>query len=267
VRETLDVAAALRLGGGGGARDAAVTALLAELGLRDCAATRVGGARARGVSGGERRRLSVAVQLVTRPSYVFLDECTTGLDAFAARNLCQTLAALASRGVTAVATLHQPRADILPCFAAALLLARGGRPLYFGPLAEMGPHFEAAGQPCPPLTNPGDHWLDISAVDTRSEAARADSLARLEALAAAWAARQHAAAAEAEEESRLLLGDAPRARRGASSATQVHVLLWRGFTNASRDVLTVTGLLCESAWAGPPPRARPDAPQAWASRC
>jgi ABC-type multidrug transport system ATPase subunit len=63
--------------------------MLAELGLENCADTYVGGALLKGISGGERKRCSVGVELVVRPAMVFLDEPTSGLDSFSAIQLCQ----------------------------------------------------------------------------------------------------------------------------------------------------------------------------------
>lgn len=66
-----------------------VRRMLAELGLENCADTYVGGALLKGISGGERKRCSVGVELVVRPAMVFLDEPTSGLDSFSAIQLCQ----------------------------------------------------------------------------------------------------------------------------------------------------------------------------------
>lgn len=65
-----------------------VNRMLSELGLEDCADTIVGGALKKGISGGQRKRTSVGVELVTKPPLVFLDEPTSGLDSFSAVQLC-----------------------------------------------------------------------------------------------------------------------------------------------------------------------------------
>jgi ABC-type multidrug transport system ATPase subunit len=261
------------------ARAALPQALILELGLKDCAATRVGGQRVRGISGGEARRVTTAVQLVTDPALLFCDEPTTGLDAFTTRNLVETFAAVAARGRTVLVTMHQPRADVLALFNATLLLTRG-LAAYFGDTSAMMGYFAALGFTCPSRTNPGDFFLDLSSVDTRTPAAEAATRRRVAALLDAWEAhvraavpggaggavaegalaRDDAAAAAllkppAEEEdaapaagaagATLLLADAPRA--GAASALeQTAVLFTRGVLNTVRDALTVTGLLTES---------------------
>lgn len=72
--------------------------MLSELGLTACADTIIGGALIKGISGGERKRTSVGVELVTRPALVFLDEPTSGLDSFSAVQLCQVLKKVANAG-------------------------------------------------------------------------------------------------------------------------------------------------------------------------
>lgn len=73
-----------------------VDRMLEELGLTDCADTIVGGALIKGISGGQRKRTSVGVELVTKPALVFLDEPTSGLDSFSAVQLCQVLKKVAN---------------------------------------------------------------------------------------------------------------------------------------------------------------------------
>ena len=261
VRETLRFAARLRLPASASRQHkrAVVEALITELGLKDVADTRVGGQRVRGISGGEARRVTTACQLVTDPALLYCDEPTTGLDAFTTRNLVETLAAVAARGRTVLATMHQPRADVLAHFGATLLLSKG-RAAYFGATADMVSYFGALGFACPEHTNPGDFFLDLSSVDLRTPDAEAATRSRVEALLAAWAKRVSetasagsAAASAAAHSSKgataaasaLLLADAPRAG-AASPLEQTAVLFQRGVLNTARDALMIAGLLCES---------------------
>ncbi len=158
VRETLRFAADLRLPRSMREADksARVEEVILELGLKECANTRIGSDLVRGVSGGEKRRVSVAVQLLTDPSLLFLDEPTTGLDSFSALNLMEALVKLARQNRTIIVSIHQPRSDIFRLFDSVLLLSRG-QPIYFGPRRRMVKYFEA--EPlrlvCPRTTNPG----------------------------------------------------------------------------------------------------------------
>ena len=252
VRETLRFAARLRLPASrsAAAKRAVVEALILELGLKDVGDTRVGGQRVRGISGGEARRVTTACQLVTDPALLYCDEPTTGLDAFTTRNLVETLAAVAARGRTVIATMHQPRADVLAHFSATLLLSKG-RAVYFGPTADMVPYFASQGFVCPEHTNPGDFFLDLSSVDLRTPAAEAATRRRVDALLAAWAKRVDdggaaaAAVVQSGPVSTLLLADAPRAG-AASPLEQTLVLFQRGVLNTARDALMIAGLLTES---------------------
>ena len=80
--------------------------------LQKCQGTKIGGPLVKGVSGGERKRTSIGVELITDPSLIFLDEPTTGLDSFTATSVMETLRDLASSGRTIIQTIHQPNSDM-----------------------------------------------------------------------------------------------------------------------------------------------------------
>jgi hypothetical protein len=150
------------------------------------------GSRRRGASGGERRRVSIAVQMLTDPAVLLADEPTSGLDAFTALNIGTMLARLAEReGRTVVATLHVPREGLFAMLHQVVLLAQG-RIVYAGAGGDdaLG-YFERRGHACPPHCNPADHLVDAASIDTRGAAAEAASRARVAALIDAYAA--HAA--------------------------------------------------------------------------
>jgi ABC-type multidrug transport system ATPase subunit len=177
-------------------RAARVERLLAALGLSRVAASRVGGARARGLSGGERKRLAIACELIASPSLLFLDEPTTGLDAFQAGKVIDALRQLArERGHTVVAVVHQPRSSIFASFDDLLLMAEGGRALYFGEAQSALEWFGRQGYRCPEHYNPAEFLADLASVDTSSPTAEQASRARVAALAEAWAASGGARAA------------------------------------------------------------------------
>ncbi|WVZ53916.1 hypothetical protein U9M48_004802 [Paspalum notatum var. saurae] len=159
VRETLVFCAALRLPRA--APKAAADAVIAELGLGGCADTVVGNAFVRGVSGGERKRVSIGHELLVNPSLLILDEPTSGLDSTAAARLVATLAALARRGRTVVMSVHQPSSRVFRMFDSVLLLADGSC-LYFGPGRDAMDYFAAAGFAPGFHVNPADFMLDLA---------------------------------------------------------------------------------------------------------
>ena len=110
IRETLLFGAQLRLGSSASLaeKNAAVDAVIADLGLVSAADTIIGNEQIRGVSGGERKRVAIGMDLLHDPRLIFLDEPTSGLDAFQALNVMSTLKDLAlDKGRTVIASVHQ----------------------------------------------------------------------------------------------------------------------------------------------------------------
>ncbi|XP_047458534.1 ATP-binding cassette sub-family G member 8 isoform X2 [Mugil cephalus] len=185
VRETLSFVAKLRLPTNftQAQRDQRVDDVIAELRLRQCAHTRVGNDYVRGVSGGERRRVSIAVQLLWNPGILILDEPTSGLDSFTAHNLVITLSRLARGNRLVLLSVHQPRSDIFQLFDLVVLLSSGSA-VYCGAAREMVPYFTALGHPCPRYCNPSDFYVDLISIDRRSPEREAECLERARLLSA-----------------------------------------------------------------------------------
>ncbi|KAL1180086.1 hypothetical protein V6Z11_A03G204900 [Gossypium hirsutum] len=117
-----------------------------EMGLQDAMNTRVGGWGNNGLSGGEKRRLSICIEILTRPRLLFLDEPTSGLDSAGSYHVMSSIASLNRRdGVrrTIIASIHQP----------------SSKTVYFGTLSAANEFFASNGFPCPTLQNPSDHFL------------------------------------------------------------------------------------------------------------
>ncbi|XP_067466626.1 ATP-binding cassette sub-family G member 8 [Thunnus thynnus] len=184
VRETLVFVAKLRLPTHftQAQRDQRVDDVIAELRLRQCAHTRVGNDYVRGVSGGERRRVSIAVQLLWNPGILILDEPTSGLDSFTAHNLVITLSRLARGNRLVLLSVHQPRSDIFQLFDLVVLLSSGSA-VYCGPARDIVPYFTALGYPCPRYCNPSDFYVDLISIDRRSPEQEAECLERARVLA------------------------------------------------------------------------------------
>ena len=134
-----------------------VSSLLNILGLSSVADVRISK-----LSGGERKRVSIGVGLISQPRVLFLDEPSTGLDAAAAFSVIEHLVAVTrATGLIVVLTIHQPSAAMFEMLDDLLLLAKGGKTAYFGPAAMAAPHFSSLGYEMPPGTNPADEMLDL----------------------------------------------------------------------------------------------------------
>ncbi|CAH9128502.1 unnamed protein product [Cuscuta epithymum] len=160
VRETIWYSAQLRLPDRMPRREkrALVESTIVEMGLQDCADTVIGNWHLRGVSGGEKRRVSIAVEILMRPRLLFLDEPTSGLDSASAFFVTQTLRSLSRDGRTVIASIHQPSSEVFELFDRLYLLS-SGKTVYFGRASEAYEFFSQAGFPCPALRNPSDHFL------------------------------------------------------------------------------------------------------------
>ncbi|CAG8724101.1 14882_t:CDS:2, partial [Acaulospora morrowiae] len=135
---------------------------MSELGILGIKDSRIGDAGARSISGGEKRRVSIACELVTSPSILFLDEPTSGLDAYNAYNVIECLVTLARNyNRTVVFTIHQPRSNIFALFNQLVLLANG-YVVYSGDASKCQSYFEKIGHKCPPGFNIADFLVDLT---------------------------------------------------------------------------------------------------------
>jgi ABC-type multidrug transport system ATPase subunit len=183
VAETLRIAALLRLPKvmSKAQKLERVEEVIQELGLFPCRNTYIGGPEIRGISGGERKRTAIAVELLHNPSVLFLDEPTSGLDSTTAQNIIALLRKLSERGRTILTTIHQPKASILKMFHKVMLLSQG-KVVFFGPVDELVPYFSSIGFPCPQYDNPADYYMDLITIDPRSPKAQDLSQKRLDKL-------------------------------------------------------------------------------------
>ncbi|CAK0762983.1 hypothetical protein CVIRNUC_003012 [Coccomyxa viridis] len=244
VRETLNMAAALRLprSMSSAEKEAAADALIRRLGLTGSADTPVGDAKKRGLSGGEKKRLSIGCELLGNPVLLFLDEPTSGLDSFAAEKVMQTLKGLAEEGCTVVCSIHQPRSSIFAMFDDLLILSEG-KLLYEGSADGSLRFFEAQGHHMPEHYNPAEFIADIIAVDPSSLAAEQASRKRIEELRAAFAQQavprplMPSASSGAQANAASSTGSEVQ----CSLPTQAKLLFKRSWRQVSRDKATNIG--------------------------
>ncbi|UNI23697.1 FAD-dependent urate hydroxylase [Purpureocillium takamizusanense] len=166
VHETILNSALLRLPRdmGRAAKEQRVLEVEKELGIHHIRDSLIGSeeGKGRGISGGEKRRVSIACELVTSPSILFLDEPTSGLDAYNAYNVVECLVTLAkSYNRTVIFTIHQPRSNIVALFDRLLLLAQG-KSVFSGPFSHCQAFFDSIGYECPPGFNIADYLVDLT---------------------------------------------------------------------------------------------------------
>ncbi|KAL7590235.1 hypothetical protein Lser_V15G40669 [Lactuca serriola] len=161
VEETLLYSARLRLHGGIDNSKARVQELLAELGLCHVAGERIGGGSHRGISGGEKRRVSIGVDLVHNPSVLLMDEPTSGLDSGAALQVISMLKSMAeNHQKTIVLTIHQPGFRILELFDQIMLLADGTM-VHHGSLDSLDHRLKSAGHHISRQVNVLEFSIDV----------------------------------------------------------------------------------------------------------
>ena len=243
VRETIMYSALLRLPNSMSRKDkmSRVDAVIAQLGLTHVQDSFVGDDETRGVSGGERKRVAIGIELVTNPRLIFLDEPTSGLDAFTAYNLIESLSELAKKDdKTVLLTIHQPRSNILDLFDKILLLSKG-QVVFFGPAKDALEHFDSLGYKCPNLENPADFFLDITAIDYRNVESTEETRKRVQFFADKWKELP-----PLFKSTPLLSSEESRKRTNrVSILSEIWLLLGRDFTLVLRDKQQMFGTLLQ----------------------
>lgn len=163
VRENLVYSARLRLSAAKPLREqlAIVDDVINVLQLRHVQHNIVGSAERRGISGGQRKRVNIGMELVAKPSILFMDEPTSGLDATAAADILCALKRMAGLGMNIITVIHQPRFSIFSLFDDVMLLCKGGKLAYLGPSRLALPYMESIGFVLPPNENPADFAMDV----------------------------------------------------------------------------------------------------------
>ncbi|CAG5130203.1 unnamed protein product [Candidula unifasciata] len=249
VREQLQFRALLRMDRrlDKSARLARVEEVIIELGLTNCADTRIGtpGGGKKGISGGERKRLSFASEALTNPPIFFCDEPTSGLDTFMAQNLVHTLQEMAEKGRTILCTIHQPSSDLFALFNKILLLSEG-RTVFLGSPDGAIEFFERHNYPCPKNYNPADHFIfTLAVIPGQEEECRRKTQVLCDKFATGTDANSIAWETEnliktaCDNKNDPLLDEVVtgESRYKASWLTQYRYLFWRSWISVYRDVV------------------------------
>ncbi|XP_057699555.1 broad substrate specificity ATP-binding cassette transporter ABCG2b [Corythoichthys intestinalis] len=220
-----------------------VDAILDDLGLTDCANTKIGTEFLRGVSGGERKRCSIGMELITSPSLLFLDEPTTGLDSNTANCIIGLLHKLSRRGKTVIFSIHQPRFSIFRRFD-HLTLMHKGEVVYAGAAQSTLQYFTDLGYQIESFDNPADFFMDVTNGEAKSTLEEINTSERKNLLAVKYYQSQLGQNMLHELESmNLSVGDGVKAQEAAAEyATsflyQMRVVCGRTVLNTLRNPQT-----------------------------
>ena len=245
VREILVVSGRLRHSEGA---EQHADELIELLGLAKCAHVRVGSEMVRGISGGEKKRVAIALGLISFPKIVLLDEPTTGLDSTTALDVMRHVhsSVAVAQGRTVVSSLHMPSADVfLRCDN--LLLVREGRVIYAGPSGAALAYFAASPHDASPKAreNPADFLLSCAADDRSKLGDEGAALSRcFTTSAAGLAARLNVASEVAAPPCALPLQRVTNADRWRQART----MTWRSLTQFARSTAIWKTSLLKMGW-------------------
>ncbi|CAM8955640.1 unnamed protein product [Rhodiola kirilowii] len=138
-----------------------VERVIESLGLQAIRDSLVGTVEKRGISGGQRKRVNVGLEMVMEPSLLILDEPTSGLDSSSSQLLLRALRREALEGVNICMVVHQPSYALFKMFDDLILLAKGGLTVYHGSVKKVEEYFSSLGITVPDRVNPPDYFIDI----------------------------------------------------------------------------------------------------------
>ena len=252
VREALTFAARLKLKVPEEEQDLLVQQIINDLGMSHISESRIGDTQRKVLSGGERKRCSIGVELVSDPSVILLDEPTSGLDSFKARSICELLHKLArDKGKTVVSTIHSPSSEAFFFFDRLILMA-DGHIVYQGDAKASVEYFKKIDRPVPQFANPADFFMKLLSINYPKQPEDEEKLEYLNRYYHAFLEKQ------VKAENRMIRLDVP-AQSGAdainhkaSTSVQLSQLMSRSWILAKREPrlsrakilqTTITGIL------------------------
>jgi ABC-type multidrug transport system ATPase subunit len=174
-------------------RETRVQSIMESLGLAKLMKRKIGDSGVNnGLSGGEKRRLSLALELLASPLFFIGDEPTSGLDSSMSEKVVRLIKrSVEERNIPCILSLHQPRSSIWKMLDSVILMAPGGHVLYMGEADQAVAYFSKLGYKCPVETNPAEFLLDLVSIDSEDAREASEDELRISFLAAAFAEKQH----------------------------------------------------------------------------
>ncbi|GAM89868.1 hypothetical protein ANO11243_079080 [Dothideomycetidae sp. 11243] len=243
VRETLNFAARLSLPNtvSKPERLERIESLLNAFGLTNQSENLIGTPIRKGISGGQKRRVSVAAQLITSPKLLFLDEPTSGLDSAASFEVISFVKDIAKKhNLIVIASIHQPSTSTFAMFDKLLLLSQG-RTAYSGPVADVQHYFDSCGYPIPLYMNPAEFIMDF--VNTDFARDKDEVASQLDLVQSTWAKSHLAEVSLAELADEMARGHhepdyAAGLQEAHASAMSIQLaLIHRSFIKSYRDII------------------------------
>ncbi|XP_010279499.1 PREDICTED: ABC transporter G family member 15-like isoform X2 [Nelumbo nucifera] len=218
VRETITYSAHLRLPATLSKEEinGVIESTILQMGLEDCGDKVIGNWHLRGISGGEKRRLSIALEILTSPSLLFLDEPTSGLDSASAFLVMLTIRSISRDGKTIISVIHQPSSEVFQLFDDLFLLS-DGEAIYFGEARMAAEEAQASSD------------LLMNEASSRIK----------EILAAKYKTSKYATSTRRRIRELLLIeGPIPKSNKGSEASwwKQLCTLTKRSFVNMCRDI-------------------------------
>ncbi|XP_026751982.2 ATP-binding cassette sub-family G member 1-like isoform X2 [Galleria mellonella] len=244
-KETLLFASRLKLPNASNReRSHAISTISLQLGIHEALNTRAGN-----LSGGERKRLNIACELLADPTVLLLDEPTSGLDSVSSMSVAKALLAVARSGRTVACVIHQPSSQLFTSADDIILLANG-RTLYAGSVTNVPETLAKAGFVCPQYYNMADYLLEIASGECTGNLSLLENEAKNYTYEMKTIAKndvEEKTGKLTSTEAEALLNSKIKTSReyAASGCQQIRALLWRCYIGALRDVhLTQIRLAC-----------------------
>lgn len=233
-----------------------VLEVMSEMGLTKRADTLIGiPGEIKTLSGGERKRLTFASEIITDPAILFCDEPTTGLDAFMAQQVVDILQNMANKGKTVLCTIHQPSSEVYTMFDNVLYLANG-HTAFMGRINEALEFMDQCGYTCPMKFNPADYIIHTLAPVPGKEAEQAKVIEEVtssyrvsiysEDISNSIAAANKLGFMDQSGDSSIFTNDVEPSGYKSTMATQMKLLLWRSWLGNTRNKRLVRSLYIQN---------------------